>query len=112
MYKVPPLRSASGHRAEDWNLAAPLFTGCAHSFTYLLTEHLLTHILIGYIRITQNNNLLFIRLYNYKNTSSMADNDENLVLFGECPIEVQPKGDYFYLSISYFSFLLVIIYHR
>jgi hypothetical protein len=73
VYKVPPLRSASGHRAEDWNLATPLFT--------------------GYIRIIQNNNILFIRLYNYKNASSLADNDENLVLFGECPIEVEPKGD-------------------
>ena len=27
VYKVPTLRSASGHRAEDWSLAAPLFTG-------------------------------------------------------------------------------------
>ena len=42
----------------------------------------------------------------------MADNDENLVLFGECPIEVQPKGNYSYVTISYFSFYLFIIYHR
>ncbi|RYH17875.1 DUF1681 domain-containing protein [archaeon] len=28
VYKVPPLRSASGHRAEDWGLEHPLFTGC------------------------------------------------------------------------------------
>lgn len=28
IYKVPPLRSASGHRAEDWKLETPLFTGC------------------------------------------------------------------------------------
>ncbi|CAN0084952.1 unnamed protein product, partial [Phaeothamnion confervicola] len=27
VYRVPPLRSASGHRAEDWKLADPLFTG-------------------------------------------------------------------------------------
>lgn len=26
-YKVPPMRIASGHRAEDWNLATPLLTG-------------------------------------------------------------------------------------
>lgn len=28
VYKIPPLRSASGHRAEEWDLANPLFTGC------------------------------------------------------------------------------------
>jgi hypothetical protein len=28
VYKVPPLRSASGHRAEEWDLANPVFTGC------------------------------------------------------------------------------------
>ena len=32
VYKVPPLRSASGHRAEDWNLASPVFTGCLKIF--------------------------------------------------------------------------------
>jgi hypothetical protein len=32
VYKVPPLRSASGHRAEDWNLENPIFTGCIRCF--------------------------------------------------------------------------------
>ncbi|KAJ1435871.1 hypothetical protein B484DRAFT_325355 [Ochromonadaceae sp. CCMP2298] len=32
VYKVPPLRTASGHRAEDWNLANPIFTGCLKIF--------------------------------------------------------------------------------
>ena len=32
IYKVPPLRSASGHRAEDWKLENPLFTGCLKVF--------------------------------------------------------------------------------
>ncbi|CAM9768429.1 unnamed protein product [Discosporangium mesarthrocarpum] len=27
IYRVPPLRAASGHRAEEWNLANPVFTG-------------------------------------------------------------------------------------
>ena len=27
VFKVPPLRSASGHRAEDWELEKPLFVG-------------------------------------------------------------------------------------
>lgn len=32
IYKVPPLRSASGHRAEDWGLANPLCTGALQVF--------------------------------------------------------------------------------
>jgi hypothetical protein len=32
IYKVPPLRSASGHRAEEWGLDNPLFTGCVKIF--------------------------------------------------------------------------------
>ena len=51
--------------------------------------------------MVQNNNLLSIRLYNYKNAASMADNDDNLVLFGECPIEVQPKGSILTLFETY-----------
>lgn len=27
VYMVPPLRAASGHRAEEWGLANPVFTG-------------------------------------------------------------------------------------
>ena len=26
IYRIPPMRSADGHRAEDWNLAKPLNT--------------------------------------------------------------------------------------
>lgn len=51
VYKVPPLRSASGHRAEDWNLAAPLFTGCTYSSIHLLTDslsHTRTHRIYSY----------------------------------------------------------------
>lgn len=29
VYRVPPLRAASGHRAEEWGLANPVFTGKA-----------------------------------------------------------------------------------
>ena len=59
VYKVPPLRSASGHRAEDWDLATPLFTGYSaiysfiYRFIYLLAysltcslSHFLTYVLI------------------------------------------------------------------
>lgn len=27
VYRVPPLRASSGHRAEEWGLANPVFTG-------------------------------------------------------------------------------------
>ncbi len=27
VYKVPPLRASSGHRAEEWGLANPVLTG-------------------------------------------------------------------------------------
>lgn len=73
IYKVPPLKSASGHRAEDWKLDVPLLTGA--------------------MKISQNDTKLYIRLYSYKNPKSLSLGDDNVVLFGECPIEVQPKGD-------------------
>ena len=73
VYKVPPLRTASGHRAEDWGLADPLFTGL--------------------LRIFQADTKLRIALYAYKDTTTLMDTNENLVPFCECPIEVQPKGE-------------------
>lgn len=73
VYKVPPLRTASGHRAEDWGLAAPLFTGC--------------------LRIFQRDVKLSVRVYAYRDPSTLLTADSNLVLFGECPVEVTPQGD-------------------
>ena len=32
IYKIPPLATAAGHRAEDWNLATPLLTGSMKTF--------------------------------------------------------------------------------
>lgn len=66
VYKVPPLRTASGHRAEDWNLANPIFTGC--------------------IKIFQADVKLFIRIYRFKDPSGLIVQDDNIQLFGECPI--------------------------
>lgn len=76
VYKVPPLRSASGHRAEEWGLANPVFT--------------------GFLIIKQGDTKLRISIYSYKNPQSLATSEDNLVLFGECPIEVPPKGDITY----------------
>ena len=66
VYKVPPLRTASGHRAEDWGLANPLFTGV--------------------MRVFQADNRLRIVIYAYKDPKTLLATDENLNLFGECPI--------------------------
>ena len=73
VYKVPPLRTASGHRAEEWGLADPLFT--------------------GHMRILQTNTMLRIILYAYRDEATLMSSDENLVMFGECPIEVKPGED-------------------
>ena len=32
VYKVPPMKSASGHRAEEWGLGKPMFTGLSESY--------------------------------------------------------------------------------
>ncbi len=66
IYKVPPLRSAAGHRAEDWDLAQPLVTGC--------------------LRIYENKNELKIILYSLVNNNSTNRSDDNIKLFGECVI--------------------------
>ena len=74
VYKVPPLRSASGHRAEEWDLANPIFTGC--------------------LKVHQAGMKLLISVYSFINQdaqSSILCNPENMTLFGECPIEVKPR---------------------
>jgi hypothetical protein len=73
VYKVPPMKTASGHRAEDWGLADPLFTGV--------------------MRVFQADTKMRIVLYAYKDSTTLLETDENLVQFGECPIEVQPAED-------------------
>ena len=73
VYKVPPLKSASGHRAEEWGLESPLFTGL--------------------LKVFQQDKKLRIVLFSYKDPQSLSTAEENLVKFGECPIEVKPKED-------------------
>lgn len=71
VYKVPPLRSASGHRAEDWSLDSPIFTGC--------------------LRCYQADTKLRIVLYSLKDTANRSVADDNVIEFAECPIEVKAK---------------------
>ena len=66
VYKVPPLRTASGHRAEDWNLAVPLFTGC--------------------LKLFQAGDTLKLIIYAFKDPKNTAVVSENIQTFGECPI--------------------------
>lgn len=69
IYKVPPLRSASGHRAEDWGLANPLCTGC--------------------LQIFQADTQLRIILFSYKDANHLTMTAENILPLGQCPIEVK-----------------------
>lgn len=71
VFKIPPLRSASGHRAESWDLEKPLF--------------------IGYLRMYQNDKKLIVRIYKFTNTYSKDPTDENIAFFSECPVEIQPR---------------------
>ena len=73
VYKVPPLKSASGHRAEDWILAKPLFTGG--------------------LRVYQNDVILRIAIFTYQDILVQALTVENTTLFCECFVEVKPGGD-------------------
>ena len=98
VFKVPPLRSASGHRAESWDLEKPLF--------------------IGFLRVYQNDKQLFVRIYKFASAYKKDPNDDDLVLFAECPIEIKPKeaitsyidnvvdsSRYFVLKIKVFNLL-------
>lgn len=73
MYKVPPLTTASGHRAESFGLDNPLFT--------------------GHLKVIQTDLKLRVAIYRYKDVTTLLTTPENLILFGECPIEIEPKGD-------------------
>lgn len=72
VYKVPPLRTASGHRAEDWDLANPILTGC--------------------LKVFQADTKLRIVLYSFKDPSNTNVTAENINPIGECPIDLKP-GD-------------------
>lgn len=69
VFKIPPLTTAAGHRAESWGIENPLFTGV--------------------LRIYQKENSLRIIIYRFKDEKSTLLSDDNLLLFGECPITIQ-----------------------
>eukprot|EP01041_Mallomonas_annulata_P009249 gene9249-19199_t len=73
VYKVPPLRTASGHRAEDWGLDKPIFTGC--------------------LKVFQTDTKLKVSIYRFIDATTVLTTPENITLFAECHIEVKPKED-------------------
>ena len=66
VYKIPPLRNASGHRAEEWDLANPIITGCS--------------------RIYQSDETLRVVIYSIIDNTSANRTDDNIKLFAECII--------------------------
>jgi hypothetical protein len=69
VYKVPPLKSASGHRAEEWGLDNPIFTGCLQFF--------------------QADRKLRLVIYSYKDQNRLIMDAESITPFGQCPIEIK-----------------------
>ena len=70
--QVPPLKTASGHRAEDWGIDKPILT--------------------GYLKVFQADNKLRIVIYRYKDPD-ISETADNLLPFAECPIVVNPNED-------------------
>ena len=70
MYKVPPLKTASGHRAEEWGLDQPM-----------LTAHL---------KVFQADDRLRIVLYRYIDQGTFAV-EGNTIPFAECPVLMKPN---------------------
>jgi adaptin ear-binding coat-associated protein 1/2 len=62
VYRIPTMRSASGHRAEDWSLATPQFTGA--------------------LRVYQSDLKLRIALFTYNDPTVLSMAVENITLFG------------------------------
>lgn len=47
----------------------------------------------GHLKVIQCDLKLRVAIFRYKDETTLLTTPENLVLFGECPIEVEPKGD-------------------
>ena len=73
VYKVPPLKTASGHRAEEWGLDNPLFT--------------------GFLRVYHCDTLLRIVVFRYRDETTHRSTDDNLSLFCECVVQVTEDED-------------------
>ena len=94
VFKVPPLRSASGHRAEDWELEKPLFVGYLKiyqvSLYYFIANIIHTLFLLPFYTLEQADTKLFVRIYMIKGAYSRSPDDSVLQLSAECPVAIQP----------------------
>lgn len=74
VYQIPALRTSQGHRAEDWKLETPLFTGA--------------------LRVYQRRNDLRVIVYREPPLSMQPTDDSPHSIFAECPISLNPtEGD-------------------
>lgn len=68
VYQIPALRTSQGHRAEDWKLENPLFTGG--------------------LRVYQRGDSLRIIIYRQLPLSLQPIDDSPYSIFAECPIKI------------------------
>ena len=47
----------------------------------------------GHLKVIQTDLKLRVAIYRYKDETTLLTTPENLILFGDCPIEIEPKGD-------------------
>lgn len=69
VYQIPALRTSQGHRAEDWKLESPLFTGG--------------------LRVYQRNDSLRVIVYRVLPLSLQPTDDSPYSIFAECPIAIE-----------------------
>jgi hypothetical protein len=72
VYVIPPLRTSSGHRAADWNLASPTLTASG--------------------QVVQIDDTLLIRLYQNEENKDGPKGATTEVLFAQCPIRLLGTG--------------------
>ena len=71
VYQIPPLRTSEGHRAEDWKLENPLFTGA--------------------LRVYQRGDALRVIIYRVPPVSLQPTDDSPHAIFAECQIQISPS---------------------
>ena len=72
VYKVPPLRSSGGRRAEEWGLATPLLSAS--------------------MRVVNRNDVLLINLYTEKPNEGGPEGATTSVLFATAPVDLSTNS--------------------
>ena len=71
VYQIPPLRTSEGHRAEDWQLESPLFTGA--------------------LRVYQRGDSLRVIVYRVPPISLQPTDESPYSIFAESLIHISPS---------------------